>query len=411
MSDVEHIETVDAAVIGAGPAGLAAAEMLAAARCAPVVFEAKPSPARKFLMAGKSGLNLTKDEAPERFAEQIACPSLDPILAGFGPREVVAWAEGLGEETFSGSSRRVFPRAMKGSPLLRKWLERLDRDGATLRTCWRWAGWCDAEPDRIGLFFETPDGMRRIAARIVVLALGGASWPRLGSDAFWLGFIGADVPMQPFRPVNMGFDVDWTPVFADRFAGAPVKPVSLLAGGQTVRGEFVVTRSGIEGSAVYALSSRLGRALATGRADLCADLLPDLSESEVAKRLARPRGKASWSSHLRRCLRLEGVRAGLLREAGPLPADMTALARRIKALPIAVTAARPLAEAISSAGGIAWQGLTPELMLKARPGVFAAGEMLDWEAPTGGYLLTACLATGRHAGSAAVRWLQASEPR
>ncbi|MCL5778482.1 TIGR03862 family flavoprotein [Limibaculum sp. FT325] len=391
-------ERVEAAVIGAGPAGLAAAEALLAAGRRPVVFEGRPSVARKFLMAGKSGLNLTKDEPDAAFlaAFGTAAPRLAPILAGFGPREAMGWAAGLGEPLFTGSSARVFPVAMKGSPLLRRWLGRLS--GAEFRTRWRWTGWQDG-----ALAFETPDGPRRIEAGAVVLALGGASWPRLGSDAAWVAWLAArGVRVAPFRPANMGFDVAWSDHFAGRFAGAPVKNVTLALGERRVRGEFVISRHGIEGSLVYALSSPLRDALEAGAADPRLDLAPDTSAEALAHRLAGPRGRASLANHLRKAAGIEGVRAGLLRELAPDALDRpAATAAAIKALHLPVLRPRPLAEAISSAGGIAWDELDEGLMLARLPGVFAAGEMLDWEAPTGGYLLTACLATGFHAGRAA----------
>ncbi|MFK7943516.1 MAG: TIGR03862 family flavoprotein [Paracoccaceae bacterium] len=396
-----HTEHLDVVVIGAGPAGLAATESLVAAGLQPVLFEAMPSAGRKFLMAGKSGLNLTKDEAGVRFADTIGCPEMTGFLADFGPKEVVAWAQTLGEEVFTGSSGRVFPVAMKASPLLRRWLARLSEGEAKLRTRWKWTGWT---PDD-ALEFETPSGSRSVFARAVVLALGGASWPRLGSDASWVPALAAETPIAPFRPSNMGFDVAWTPIFADRFAGSPVKPVRLSAGGHSVHGEFVVTRNGIEGSAIYAISAPLRDILEAGEGGLTVDLAPDLKEAELADRIARPRGKASWASHLRRTLRLQGVKAGLLREAGPLSDTPEMIAHRIKATRIPVTKPRPLQEAISSAGGVRWEGLTKDLMRAARPGVFVAGEMLDWEAPTGGYLITACLATGRRAGAGAAAWL------
>lgn len=394
-------EPVTAAVIGAGPAGLAAAEALLAAGLRPVVFEAKPSVARKFLMAGKSGLNLTKDEPDDRFlaAFGAARPRLAPSLDAFGPRAAMDWARGLGEEIFTGSSGRVFPAAMKGSPLLRRWLRRLG--GAEFRTRWRWQGWqADA------LAFDTPDGPRRVGARAVILALGGASWPRLGSDAAWVAWLAArGVEVRPFRPANMGFDVAWSGHFATRYAGAPVKNAALSIRGRQVRGEFVVTRHGIEGSAIYAISAALRDALERGDASLTLDLAPDATPGALASRLSRPRGRASLANHLRRTIGLDGVRAGLLRELAPEAlADPAAIALALRALPVPVLRPRPIAEAISSAGGIAWDELDAGLMLRRLPGVFAAGEMLDWEAPTGGYLLTASLATGFHAGRAAAAW-------
>jgi uncharacterized flavoprotein (TIGR03862 family) len=399
-------ETIDVAVIGAGPAGLAATEALLAAGRRPVVFEAKPTPARKLLMAGKSGLNLTNDMVPEAFiaAFGTAAPLLRPMLKAFGPAEVRDWAEGLGQTLFTGSSGRVFPKAMKASPLLRQWLARLAR--AEIRPRWRWSGW-DGEM----LAFDTPGGPRRVVARATVLALGGASWPRLGSDAAWAPWLEArGVAVAPLRPANMGFDVAWSAHFRDRFAGSPVKGVQLGFGAQSIRGEFVVSRTGIEGGAVYALSAPLRDALEVRPATLTLDLAPDRSEAGLFRRLSRPIGGNSLANHLRKSIGLTGVRAGLLRELAPEalegPDDA---ARAIKALPLPVLRPRPVAEAISSAGGIDWGEVDAGLMLSRLPGTFAAGEMLDWEAPTGGYLLTACLATGFHAGQSAAKWIERKE--
>ncbi len=390
------MEEVDAAVIGAGPAGLAAAEALVEAGLRPLILDAMPTPARKFLMAGKSGLNLTKDEPFEEFVAAFRCPQLRPMLEAFGPREAVEWAEGLGQSCFTGSSGRVFPQSMKASPLLRQWLARLE--GAELRTRWRWTGWAgDA------LAFDTPGGRRTIRPRATILALGGASWPRLGSDAAWVPRLEErGIALAPFRPANMGFDVDWSEHMRERFAGAPVKGVTLCLGEHEVRGEFVVTRTGVEGSAVYAISAPLRDALETGPATLRIDLAPDRGLDQLIDRLMRPKGKRSLANHLRRTVGIEGVKAALLRECapealgGPVPT-----AEAIKALPLPVARPRPIAEAISSAGGVAWEAVDSSLMLRDLPSTFIAGEMLDWEAPTGGYLLTACIATGRWAGARA----------
>ncbi|WP_347313562.1 TIGR03862 family flavoprotein [Defluviimonas sp. SAOS-178_SWC] len=368
-----------------------AAEALAAAGRRVVVCEAKPSPARKFLMAGKSGLNLTKDEARPAFLDHYDADWLRPILEGFGPEAVMDWAWRLGQEVFTGSSGRVFPVAMKASPLLRAWLARLGQAGVELRTRWRWAGFEDG-----GLVFDTPEGRQVLRPNVTVLALGGASWPRLGSDAAWVPWLAArGVGIAPFRPANMGFRVEWSAPM-ERFFGQPVKGAALIAGTQVERGEFVISVRGIEGGGVYAVS----RAVRDG-AVLELDLLPGRSLLEVAGRLAKGPGKETVANWLRKALKLDPVRIALLQEWGrPLPKG-DALARLIKALPVRHSGPRPIEEAISSAGGITRESLTDRLELTALRGVFVAGEMLDWEAPTGGYLLTACLATGLWAGRAA----------
>ncbi|GAB1478112.1 TIGR03862 family flavoprotein [Paracoccaceae bacterium] len=381
-------EAPDALVIGAGPAGLMAAEEMARAGRRVVLAEAKPSPARKFLMAGKSGLNLTKDQPPAAFQASYPEGWIRPYTAEFGPVQVMDWCRELGQEVFTGSSGRVFPVAMKGSPLLRAWLTRLAELGVTLRTRWRWDGFADS-----ALRFATPEGERFLTPGCTVLALGGASWPRLGSDAAWVPWLQAKgVMIAPFRPANMGFAVDWSPHMARHF-GQPVKGVALSAGAQRERGEFVISARGIEGGGVYAVS----RALREGAA-LRLDLMPDLSAAEVAARLARMRPGESLSNRLRK-LGLSPVAVALVMEFGRnLPPEQS-----LKALSVTIKGAYPIAEAISVAGGITAQNLTPDLELCALPGIFTCGEMLDWEAPTGGYLLTACLATGRHAGRAAAR--------
>jgi uncharacterized flavoprotein (TIGR03862 family) len=381
-------------VIGGGPAGLAAAEVISASGVPVVIAEAKPSLGRKFLMAGKSGLNLTKDE-PDILPAYPEAHHLAPMLRAFGQLAVQDWARGLGQDVFTGSSKRVFPVAMKGAPLLRAWIRRLDAQGVRARTRWRWTGWRGS-----ALTFDTPSGRQEIHPSAVVLALGGASWARLGADGQWREpFVAGGAEVAPFQPANMGFNVAWSDHVA-RFAGQPVKSVGVRVGDISVNGEFVISRHGVEGSAIYAVS----RALRMGHT-LTLDLLPALSVEEIAHRLSRPRGKTSLSNHLRKALRLEGIKAALLREGGPLPAEATALARRIKSSKLPVTGPRPMDEAISVAGGLKWEGLTPDLMLRYRPGSFACGEMLDWEAPTGGYLLTGCFATGRWAGQGVLRWL------
>ncbi|NEX46743.1 TIGR03862 family flavoprotein [Pseudotabrizicola algicola] len=374
----------DALVIGAGPAGLMAAEALALAGRQVVVAEAKPTPARKFLMAGKSGLNVTKDEPLADFAAAYDSDLLAPMLAGFGPAEVAQWCRDLGQEVFTGTSGRVFPLAMKASPLLRAWLARLAGQGVDLRTRWQWQGWED------GAFrFATPEGARLLRPRVTVLALGGASWARLGSDAAWVPWLAArGVQIAPFKPANMGFAVAWSDHMAAHF-GQPIKAALLRAGPQSVRGEFVLSARGVEGSAIYALS----RALREGAA-LTVNLFPDLAPLALAARIARLKRSDSLGNRLRK-LGLPAPAAALVMEFGRnLP-----LEEALTALPVPLLGPRPMDEAISTAGGIRREALTEGLELRALPGVFACGEMLDWEAPTGGYLLTGCWASGLWAGN------------
>ena len=384
-----------ALVIGAGPAGLMAAEELALAGIAVTVVDAKPSVGRKFLMAGKSGLNLTKDEPAPRFLAQFGNrPELTHILTEFGPTQVRDWAQGLGIEVFTGSSGRVFPKAMKASPLLRAWLARLAGLGVAIRTRMKCTGQVEG-----GFAFDTPAGREVIGATVTVLAMGGASWARLGSDGAWPGWIGADV--APFQPANVGLSVAWSEHMQRHF-GAPVKSVRLSAGDQETRGEFVISQKGLEGGGIYALSK-----VVRDEAPLYLDLVPDVTRDEVAQRLSRPRGKSTQAAQLRKALKLDPARLALLQEFGrPLPQG-AALAGLIKRLEVRHAGPRPIDEAISTAGGLLWSALNPGLMIKDNPGVFAAGEMLDWEAPTGGYLINACLATGRHAGRSAVSFARA----
>ncbi|MFC3076622.1 NAD(P)/FAD-dependent oxidoreductase [Phenylobacterium terrae] len=378
------------AVIGGGPAGLMAAERLSAAGAAVTVYERMPTFGRKFLMAGRGGLNLTHSEPLDRFKARYgeAAGRLGPYLEAFPPKALIAWAEGLGQPTFTGSSGRVFPKALKASPLLRAWLARLARQGVRLETRAEWLGW-----DETGaLAFRGAPPVRADAA---VLALGGASWPKLGSRGDWVQILAArGVEVRPFRPANCGFTVPWSEPFRSRFAGAPLKPLALSFEGRTVRGEATIAGYGLEGGAVYALSAPLRDAIARdGRAVLELDLQPNLTEDQLAAKLARPRGSQSASNFLRKAAGLSPVAVNLVREAngGALPEN---LAHAIKHAPVVLTAAQGLERAISSAGGIAWSAVDENLMIKALPGVFAAGEMLDWEAPTGGYLLQACFATG-----------------
>ncbi|WP_336486250.1 TIGR03862 family flavoprotein [Methylobacterium nigriterrae] len=398
----------DIAIVGGGPAGLAAAEVLGQAGHAVTVYDQMPSVGRKLLIAGRGGLNLTHSEPlPAFLARYHPDGSLAEAIRAFPPEALRAWCEGLGEPTFVGSSGRVFPRSFKASPLLRAWLARLGRHGVAVRTRHRLT-----ELPEGGLAFSTPDGPLTVRPRAVLLALGGASWPRLGSDGAWVPLLEqAGVPVSGLRPANAGFAVAWSELFRERFAGAPLKRVALSAGGATVRGEALITRDGIEGGAVYALSRSLREAIgAESEARLVLDLRPDLAQSDIALRLGAGRGGQSTATRLRKAAGLSPVAAGLLREAarGPLPQGAPELAALIKAAPLRLHAVQPIARAISSAGGVAASGLDDRFMLRARPGTFVAGEMLDWEAPTGGYLLQGAFASGRAAAAGMLAWLEAS---
>ncbi len=398
------------AVIGGGPAGLMAAEVAIAGGAYVTVYERMQTFGRKLLMAGRGGLNLTHSEAFEAFAGRYsgAEASLRPMLEAFSPDALVAWAEALGQPTFVGSSGRVFPKAMKASPLLRAWLARLRAQGVDLRTGQNWLGWAEDG----ALQCRQQDGkIENVRADAAVLALGGASWPRLGSNGAWASLLAeCGVSLVPFRPANGGFLVDWSEPFRTRFAGAPLKTIALSFDGVMIRGEAVITKDGIEGGAVYALSARLRDAVALdGEAVLFIDLRPDLTEAAMAERLAKPRGGGSLSNHLRKA-GLTPLAINLLREAQGvnLPTDPAALARLIKAAPIRLTGGAPMERAISTAGGVAFDAVDERLMLRALPGVFVAGEMLDWEAPTGGYLLQACFATGAAAAQGTLEWMHAN---
>ena len=407
------------AVVGAGPAGLVAAEALANAGVQVDVYDSMPSVGRKFLLAGKGGLNLTHAEPYDKLLQRFGTRSaeLHPLLQRFGADALRAWAKGLGVETFVGSSQRVFPLDLKAAPLLRAWLHRLRQQGVRLHMRHRWLGWSESQNPGQGLRLATQQGEITAQHSAVVLALGGGSWKRLGSDGAWVDLLqerGVDV--APLRPSNCGFDVAWSEHFSSRFAGAPVKNVAIEfddAHGKTTRqaGEFVVTAGGVEGSLIYAASATLRDAIAAqGSATFKLDVLPMRTLEWVQAELAHPRGPRSLSTHLKTRLGLAGVKAALLWEFVPKVAmhDPVLLAASIKALPITVRAARPIDEAISSAGGVRFEAMDQHLMLRAMPGVFCAGEMLDWEAPTGGYLLTACFATGRAAGEGVAAWVATS---
>lgn len=411
-------------VIGGGPAGLMAAQVLSDAGLPVHLYDAMPSIGRKFLLAGKGGLNLTHSEGADLFAGRYGTrrTTIEDLLHDFDPSAVRAWAQGLGVETFVGSSGRVFPKDMKAAPLLRAWLQRLRRPaqgpGVQFHMRHRWTGWAqptDASDNT--LCFDTPQGPVQVAARAVVLALGGGSWARLGSNGAWVPLLAArGVAVAPLLPANCGFDVKggWSEHFASRFAGQPFKSVALaLTNAQGVRferkGEFVATATGVEGSLVYAASALLrDEIIRTGIATFQLDLLPDMTPERVLAEVSHPRGTRSLSSHLKSRLHLEGIKAGILYElvSKEAMADPVQLAAAIKALPITLVAARPIEEAISSAGGVLFEVLTPGLMLETLPGVFCSGEMLDWEAPTGGYLLTACFASGKRAGQGVLQYLQ-----
>ncbi|GLK72888.1 TIGR03862 family flavoprotein [Ancylobacter dichloromethanicus] len=396
-------------IIGAGPAGLMAAQTLAGGGCRVSVYDRMPSPARKFLIAGRGGLNLTHSEPRAPFLARYGAAAdwLAPLLDAFPPARLRALAEELGEPTFVGSSGRVFPKSFKASPLLRAWLARLDGLGVVLESRHRWLGWSGG-----ALRFAAPEGEVEVVVDAVLLALGGASWPRLGSDGAWTDILrGQGIEIAALRPANSGVRVGWSETFRARFAGAPLKRIALNLGGMRVRGEAMVDGAGLEGGAVYALSAALREAIARdGSARLHVDLRPDVTEEALAARLTASRKGESMANRLRKAAGLLPVAAGLLREAGPLPAEPAALAARIKALPLAVTGMAGLERAISSAGGVTRAMLDDHLMLKPRPGVFVAGEMLDWEAPTGGYLLQACFATGHAAACGTLAWLGLTVP-
>jgi hypothetical protein len=376
------------------------------------LYDAMPSVGRKFLLAGKGGLNLTHSETSELFLSRYGArrAQIEPWLEAFGPEALRLWVHGLGVETFVGTSGRVFPTEMKAAPLLRAWLHRLREAGVRFHMRHRWQGWSEGG----ALHFSTPEGEKSVHSDAVILALGGGSWARLGSNGAWVPLLAQrGVPVAALRPSNCGFDVGWSEHFRTRFAGHPLKSVVATftdKEGATVRkqGEFMVTSTGVEGSLIYALSARLRDEIeSAGAAVLYLDLVPGRELSSVIAELARPRGSRSMASHLQSRLGIKGVKAGLLRECVPAQdyIDPARLGAAIKALPVRLIAPRPLDEAISSAGGVTFEALDERLMIRSLPGVFCAGEMLDWEAPTGGYLLTACFASGRAAGLGVLAWL------
>ena len=393
-----------------------AAEVASAAGAQVDLYDAMASVGRKFLVAGRGGLNLTHSEPSEKFLSRYGArrAQIAPLLASFGPEVLRAWARGLGIDTFVGSSGRVFPTDLKSAPLLRAWLRRLRQAGVRFHMRHRWFGWDEQE----ALCFATPEGNRTVQADAVVLALGGGSWPKLGSDASWVPLLaGRGLHIAPLRPANCGFDVGWSEHFRTKFAGQPVKSVAIVvrtsAGAESWHpGEFVITETGVEGGVIYVVSASLRDEILTkGVATLRLDLAPDRDIPRLTHDLSRPRGKRTIATHLQRQAHIEGVKAGLLREVVSKEdfGDPARLAAAIKSLPLQLVAPRPLEEAISTAGGVPFEALDPRLMIRALPGLFCAGEMLDWEAPTGGYLLSACFATGRAAGAGAVAWLTAKQ--
>ncbi|HEX3380905.1 MAG TPA: TIGR03862 family flavoprotein [Paraburkholderia sp.] len=408
------------AVIGGGPAGLMAAETLARRGVQVHVYDAMPSVGRKFLMAGKGGMNITHSEPLEPFLDRYGArrAHIAPLLDAFGPDALRAWLHELGVETFVGSSGRVFPSDMKAAPMLRAWLHRLREAGVQFHMRHKWSGWASMSEDDAAhvLRFDTPDGEQTVRCEAVVFALGGASWPRLGSDAAWVPLLTSrDVPVTPLRPANCGFDADWSSYLRERFAGQPIKPVAISLTDvdgkvHNRQGEILLTETGLEGSLIYALSAPIReRILADGDVTITLDLAPGLPLERVVEEVTRPRGSRSIASHLHGRIGIGGVKLALLHEilSKEAFADARGLAHAIKALPVRLLRARPIEEAISTAGGIPFEALDAHLMIDRMPGAFCAGEMLDWEAPTGGYLLTACFASGLVAGEGTCAYLEA----
>jgi hypothetical protein len=398
------------AVIGGGPAGLMAAQVISVRGVRVDLYDSMPSLGRKFLMAGKGGLNITHSEPFEQFVSRYGKRrgQIEPLLKTFGPNELREWVHGLGIETFVGTSGRVFPAGMKASPLLRVWLKRLADSRVTFHLRHKWRGWL---PDG-SLHFATPEGETAIRPDATVLALGGGSWSRLGSDGAWVPWLEqAGVRVEALKPSNCGFDVDWSPHFRERFQGQPVKSVVLSFGSFRQQGEFIVTKEGLEGSLIYAASALIRDEIsARGKAVISLDMTPDRSREWLVEKLSKPRGARTMASHLEKTVGIKGVKAGLLREfvAKEDFTNSERLASSIKALPVPLIASRPLDEAISSAGGVMFEELDEHLMIRSMPGVFCVGEMLDWEAPTGGYLITACIASGYTAGNGVLEWLESN---
>lgn len=408
MTSSAHLNEHVVAIIGGGPAGLMAAEVLAQGGVQVDIYDAMPSVGRKFLMAGKGGMNITHAEPFDIFLTRYGTrrDQIEPLLRGFSPETLREWIRGIGIETFVGTSNRVFPTDMKSAPLLRAWLHRLRECGVHFHVRHRWCGW-----NELGaLHFTTADGERSLHADAVVLALGGASWPQLGADGSWLPVLAQrGIEIATLRPANCGFDVAWSPYFRKRFIGEPLKSVAATFGDVRKLGECVVTEHGIEGGLIYAHSAALRDEIErSGSAMLHLDLLPDWTLQRVQVEVSHPRGSRSLSSHLQSRLGLKGVKANLLREvlSAEEMHDPALLAHTVKNLELRLIAARPLSEAISTAGGVTFEELNAQLMFKKMPGVFCAGEMLDWEAPTGGYLLSACFASGYAAGNGALNWLR-----
>ncbi|EEE45131.2 TIGR03862 family flavoprotein [Roseibium alexandrii] len=402
---------IDALIIGAGPAGLFAAEHLSAKGYDVVVVDRMPSPARKFLMAGRGGLNLTHSEPIETFVSRYreAENFIKPLICDFPPKYLIDWCEGLGQETFVGTSGRVFPKSMKASPLLRAWLRRLDDSGVRLLTRSTFHGFSQDGNVLISRDNEAPSPM---PSRAVLLALGGASWPKLGSDAAWVPVLrDAGVEVVDFQPSNCGFEVSWSAFIKQRFAGHPLKRIKVTSGSHSVLGEAILSEKGLEGGAIYALSAEIRTQLnLSGTAPISIDLRPQLTHQTLHEKLGRPRGKQSMSTFLRKTIGLQPLEQALIRESGPLPEAPGDLATRIKTVPVTCTATYDIDRAISSAGGVALAEVDPHLMLRKMPGVFVSGEMLDWEAPTGGYLLQACFASGLAAANGITANLTSMSP-